>query len=614
MVRWRVVHQGDSGRAGPPRPGPEVPLPPPGGLLAPPPVSTRELLFANGNSARQATVSSDADPAEVLRALGTPRPHSLLLLIGGADELDPALGARVEQLFSRGLVPAATESGALILDGGTRTGIMSLIGRGIAESGHCCPLVGVAPEGRVASPGDSATEQDDSRAELDPNHSHFVLVHGNAWGDETDMLLRLASTLAREVPVVVVLVNGGSITKEELLRAVRHHWPIVVIQGSGRLADELSTARQTHSLAGTDPVLAEIIGEGRIVLFPLEGAAHAFERLLRRHLGEETVLTLGWQRCASYDTNAAREQRTFRRHQRWVLVLGVASTAAVLLKTQLASLGLGAPGTFSAHLLQAIILGLAASMTVLVAATSRFKAGSKWINLRANAEAIKREIYRYRCQESPHVARPPGPYAQELASKLRALSHQQLRNEPHFAALRSYTGPLPPPGCVAPGDDGFSPLTPARYIQLRLDDQLAYYHCRIDKLDRHWVAMQWTVTILGGIGTILAATQFALWVALTTALVMALTTYVGYQQSEARLTKYQQAATDLENVKAWWSALSKEEQRDYRKFDVLVDGTEFILQNEVSGWVQDMKEILLRLETRREREAEKGPTRPSPLH
>ncbi|NMO16931.1 DUF4231 domain-containing protein [Pyxidicoccus fallax] len=567
--------------------------------------SVEEIHFPNGNSARRITVPPDTDTAEVLQALELPSTKSLLLVIGGADEMDPALGSRLQQLFSRGLAPAAAECDALILDGGTQTGIMALIGQGVAERGHHSPLVGIAPEGRVTYPGNAADGPEGSRTGLDPNHSHFVLVQDEAWGSETNMLCRLATTLGGDIPVLVVLVNGGHLTKEEALRAVRRHWPIVVIQGSGRLADEIATAVQTRSLPASDAVLAEIVGDGDVSVFPLDGAVEGFERLVSRRLGEETVLQLAWQRFATYDSNAVREQTIFRRLQFWILVLGVASTAAVLLQTFLN--GLARPPPPSVDLLRYLVVVMVASMTVLIAATSRFKAGTKWVYLRATAEAIKREIYRYRCQVSPLVERPRGVYEQGLASKLKALSHQPLGDEPHVTALRPYRGPLPPPKGAAKGDDGISPLSPVRYLRFRLDDQLEYYRCRIDKLDRQLVVSQWTVIILGGIATVLAATRLELWVALATAIVTAITTHLGYQQSEAKITQYQQAATDLEDLKAWWSALSLEQQSDYRQFDALVDSTELVLQSEVSGWVLNMREVLLRLDSRHEREAEGAP-------
>jgi hypothetical protein len=151
-----------------------------------------------------------------------------------------------------------------------------------------------------------------------------------------------------------------------------------------------------------------------------------------------------------------------------------------------------------------------------------------------------------------------------------------------------------------------------RYIHFRLDDQLGYYRDKIDELDRQLLALQWTVIAMGSLGTVLAAIGLELWVVLATSIVMAITTYLGYQQSEARMTKYQQATTDLENLKAWWRALSLEEQSDYRKFDALVDRTELILQSEVSGWVQDMKEVILRLDARHEREPGGAGTKQGP--
>ena len=45
------------------------------------------------------------------------------------------------------------------------------------------------------------------------------------------------------------------------------------------------------------------------------------------------------------------------------------------------------------------------TITVLIAAANRFSAGNKWIFLRATAESIKKEIYRYR------AGQPNSPYS-----------------------------------------------------------------------------------------------------------------------------------------------------------------------------------------------------------
>jgi hypothetical protein len=528
-------------------------------------------------------------PAELIRALGIPTPKALLLILGGADEMDPSIAARLQQLFSQGLAPAVAESEAVILDGGTQTGIMALTGQSLAGRRERSTLIGVAPAGRVSLPGGADEAGARARSPLEPNHSHFVLVEGDTWGGETRVLFRLASAFAREAPVLVLLVNGGDIAREEVLQAVRQRWPIVLLRGSGRLADELAAAFQAGQAPPTEPVTAEILADGKLCLFPIDGAPEAFGRLILHHVGMETTLKLAWQRFATYDTNAAREQTLFRRLRLWILLLGVTSTAlAVLHQEHLAPL--------LADLLHVLIVISAAGVTALVAASSRFKAGNKWILLRANAEAIKQEIYRYRCRVSPLFQRPRGSCEQDLVEHMKTLSQKMMQDEPSMAALRFYKGPLPPPGSAAPGDDGLTLLTPERYIRWRLDDQLGFYRGKVDQLDKQVVTLQWILIAFGALGTVLAAVRLDPWVPLTSAVVMALTAHLGYQQSESRIMKYQQAAIELENLKAWWGALSLEEQEEPRHFEALVEGTEAILRREVAGWAKELKEVFFRMD------------------
>jgi len=86
-----------------------------------------------------------------------------------------------------------------------------------------------------------------------------------------------------------------------------------------------------------------------------------------------------------------------------------------------------------------------------------------------------------------------------------------------------------------------------------------------------------------------------LWVALTTALVAAFTTYLQYRQVEGTLIQYNQAATNLVNVQTWWLALSGEEQAKQENVELLVDHTEKILESELTGWVQQMQDALAAL-------------------
>ena len=167
------------------------------------------------------------------------------------------------------------------------------------------------------------------------------------------------------------------------------------------------------------------------------------------------------------------------------------------------------------------------------------------------------------------------------------------------------------------GDDGLSILPPDRYVELRLGDQLNFYRSKTVKLEKQLKVAQWSIFVIGGLGSLLAAINQQVWIALTTALAAALTTYLSYQQTESTLTKYNQTATDLANVKSWWTALPPEEKAKQVNIDALVDHTEQVLQSELDGWVQQMQNALAELRKGQTQAAEKeepqgGDTAPAP--
>src|SRR5262249_24726856 len=195
----------------------------------------QEVVFPNKTVAKLVSALRDTSMASLIESLGISAPKNLILVIGGADELDQKLPSRLTQLFSRGIARAAADAEALIIDGGTQAGIMQIMGQSIADGGRKSSLLGAAPAGKVTYPGGPPAASNDS-APLDPNHSHFVLVDGNEWGSETETLFELAA--AFNVPVLAILVNGGPIAKDELLQSVRRNWPVIGGEGRGRVAVE----------------------------------------------------------------------------------------------------------------------------------------------------------------------------------------------------------------------------------------------------------------------------------------------------------------------------------------------------------------------------------------
>src|SRR5262249_57559801 len=95
------------------------------------------------------------------------------------------------------------ESGALIMDGGTQSGVMAMMGEAFARDGRRSQLLGIAPEGKIAHLEISGASAVSDGTSLEPNHSHFVLVESNEWGGETAKRLELAP--AFNAPIVAFL-------------------------------------------------------------------------------------------------------------------------------------------------------------------------------------------------------------------------------------------------------------------------------------------------------------------------------------------------------------------------------------------------------------------------
>jgi hypothetical protein len=563
------------------------------------------VTFPNDN---KAVVVSSSTAASILAALDLAPSKAVILVLGGAAAIDAAVVPRLTQLFGRGIARAAADRGAVIIDGGTQAGVMALMGEGVAGRGYKSPLIGVAPSGLVTYPG-SPTRA--GAVQLEPNHSHFVLTEGNAWGSETGAMFNLAKLLTAKAPGVAILAGGGPVSKDEVLRAVRQGLPLIVVEGSGGLADQIAAAWKQRATLPDDPVIAEIIADGDIHLHPLGNSVKGIERLIIREFGGDEVLMQAWGTFADYDLNANAQQKRFSAIQFSILIVGVAGTALAIVNQvfgptddkgklqQLSWADLDSLGRVLWWILGKSLVLIPIVLTVLITAANRFKQGNKWLLLRSGAEAIKREIYRYRARAGDYKGEPyQASPEQQLSQKVEDVTRRTMRTEVNTSALVSYdkTKGFPPYMYAAKGgDDGFTSLTPDRYVEVRLGDQLNYFHKTSLKLEKRLKQLYWATFVIGGVGTYLAAVGHQIWIALTTAVVAAIGTYLGYRQTESSLTKYNQAATDLANVRAWWLALSAEEQAEQQNIDSLVDHTEQVLQSELDGWVQQMQNSLAEL-------------------
>ena len=239
------------------------------------------ITFDNGNHAVVVTARRETDAQTILKSLGIAQPHALIMVFGGAKGLDDSRKARLTELFAGAVAPAAAELGALVIDGGTQSGVMAMMGEALARDGRESQLLGIEPTGKVTFPGGPTHANVKDGAPLEPNHTHFVLVETDEWGGETSIMFKLAEAL--NVAVATMLINGGQIAENEASRTVRNGWPLLVIEGSGRFADELSAAVRDARL-DTSATIKEITRSGRVRLFSIDEPALGLKSQLQQIL------------------------------------------------------------------------------------------------------------------------------------------------------------------------------------------------------------------------------------------------------------------------------------------------------------------------------------------
>ncbi len=308
---------------------------------------------------------------------------------------------------------------------------------------------------------------------------------------------------------------------------------------------------------------------------------------------ELSALETAWSRFATYDDNATVVRRKFLRLRIAMLVVGIAATALAIVYSQYVAESSARPtvGEWRFYVwLPVMVLPILGS--VLAAGAAKLSRGIGWINLRGAAEAIKREIYRYRCGVGVYRAGNGEPPSREsnLAQAVAGVTARLMDTEAVNASLIPDRGKqLPPKYGVCEQDDGFSDLSPAQYLDWRLTDQLIYFRGKSLGLDRRYRHFQWWVAGLGGAGTLMAALGQEIWVPVSVGVATALVSYLELRNVEANLAGYNRAGLGLDNVATWWSGLPAAAKADAANFAALVDRTEAILGSENSTWVEEMQ-------------------------
>ncbi len=241
------------------------------------PLPTLVKQFSNGHQALSVRINSKIDPHSIVTALKLPKSPRLFILSGGAGNMPGKTYARLTNLFAV-LGQALAKKQCTIIDGGTQSGVMQLMGQALAQAHGTALHIGVVPAQANAGPNGIKAEDI-----LDPNHSNFVLVDSDEWGGEVEAMYQLAAHLSAQAPSLAMLVNGGAISLYEIEKNVKQGREIVVIVGSGRLADEIAEAVR-HPNHETRERIKEVVRYGRLILFDLETPPEQLVQILEQHL------------------------------------------------------------------------------------------------------------------------------------------------------------------------------------------------------------------------------------------------------------------------------------------------------------------------------------------
>ncbi len=191
----------------------------------------RRLSLKRGIIVGAVNIAEAKEIPEALTRLDISHPRPVIVLVGGASGI-----GWLDRFPMRKAIAIvawlAEETQSAVIDGGTQAGIMAEIGRQRKRNRFSFPLIGVMFDGlfRTEKPQDV----------LDPNHTHFILIPGDHWGDESVWISKIATVLAGDRKSITVLVNGGRISHTDVEHSLQENRATFVMRGTGRMADEIT--------------------------------------------------------------------------------------------------------------------------------------------------------------------------------------------------------------------------------------------------------------------------------------------------------------------------------------------------------------------------------------
>lgn len=211
-----------------------------------------------------------------------PQPKLIMSVIGGTKHF--TLNERFETNFTNSIISLATRSDIWLITNGYDNGVAQLIGQAVHKAKYREPdkqavAIGICKWGGIKTPmklvkqkkndrfkrksanvSDSSSSDDadddderirpkeEKKRTLDVNLSHYLICDDGIYGnpDIEDFRTRLCDQLRQQsgqkhhVPMVTLVVEGGDSTIENIYNDLKTKIPVVIIDGSGRVADFFS--------------------------------------------------------------------------------------------------------------------------------------------------------------------------------------------------------------------------------------------------------------------------------------------------------------------------------------------------------------------------------------
>ena len=140
-------------------------------------------------------------------------------------------------------------------------GVMAEIGMVRWQNHWKFPLVGITLEELVTWPDGPRNTKflwwGKKRWQLAPHYSHFMLMPGSQFGDESPWITNAATILSNGQKSVTILINGGDVSRKDIELSLQNSRGVIALSGTGRLADELAAQPDRHELIFIVPAKAE---------------------------------------------------------------------------------------------------------------------------------------------------------------------------------------------------------------------------------------------------------------------------------------------------------------------------------------------------------------------